>query len=57
MDRPTLEQQIAVSKMTDEECMEAFKPHGFQEKVDFWIFRHTYRIWQTIHWNWFDPRK
>ncbi len=33
-DRPTLEEQIAISNLTYEECMEVIKPHGWK-KLDF----------------------
>jgi len=53
--KPTLEEQIAVSKMTEEECIRALMPKGFRQKCDFWLHCHFLFLWQLIHWNWFDP--
>ena len=57
MERPTLEDQITVSKMTDEECIEALVPRKGRLGVDFRIFCHWEFLWHLIHWNWFDPMK
>lgn len=54
MGRPTLENQIRVSKMTDEECVKALMPHGFWQRANFWIFNHCRLLWCIIRWNWFD---
>jgi len=54
MERPTLEDQISISKMTDEECVYALMPHGFWQRLDFWIFCHCEFLWNLIHWNWFN---
>lgn len=54
MSRPTLEEQIRVSKMTDEELREFFLPHGLWQWVDFRIHWHLTFLWHVIHWNWFD---
>lgn len=51
MERPTLEEQIRVSKMTDEELVQLLAPPG---NVDFWIHWHFEFLWRVIHWNWFD---
>jgi hypothetical protein len=55
-DRPTLKEQIAVSKLTDQECIELLKGKGLY-RFDFWIFRKVKWLWSLIHWNWFDPTK
>lgn len=52
--RPTLEEQIAVSKMTEEELIQALMPHTFLERMEFWIFCHHKLLWHIICWNWFD---
>lgn len=54
MERPTLEDQIRVSKMTREELIDCLIPHTFWEKVNFWIFCHCELSWHIINWNWFD---
>lgn len=54
--RPTLEDQIAISKLQDEECIELLKGKGIK-RVDFWIFCHMEALWHIIHLNWFDPLK
>jgi len=54
MKRPTLEDQIRVSKMTDRECVEALLPHTPFGKVDFWLHWRFSLFWSVIHWNWFD---
>ena len=50
MKRPTLEDQIEVSKMTREECVEALRPHGFWQTLDFWLFCHCELLWSILHW-------
>ena len=55
-DRPTLEEQIAVSKLTYEECMELIRPHGLK-KVDFFLHQKVRWLWSILHWNWFDVGK
>jgi len=57
MKRPTLDEQIRISKMTDEECIEALVPSKGWQSIDFRIFCHCKVLWQLIHWNWFDPMK
>ena len=48
MDRPTLEEQIRINKMTDEECIRALMtPLG-------WIHNHCLLVWRIIRWNWFN---
>ncbi len=54
--RPTLEEQIAVSKMADAECIKALRGVGL-ERADFWLYRRLRLVWRVIHWNWFDCRK
>lgn len=54
MERPTLEDQIRVSKMTREELIEVLRPHTLLGMVNFWIFRHCELLWHIINWNWFD---
>ena len=54
--RPTLERQIAISKMTDEECIDALIPHGFGGKLEFFIFCHFYFLWCIFRWKWYDKR-
>jgi hypothetical protein len=54
MDRPTLEEQIRVSKMTDEECIDALIPHTFWGRIDFWLDCHCPLLWRILHWNWFN---
>lgn len=54
MERPTLEDQIRVSKMTCEECVEALMPHTFWQKLSFWIYNHCESLWHIIRWKWFD---
>jgi hypothetical protein len=57
-DRPTLKEQIAVSKLTDQECVDLLTCKGQPIKqIDFWIFRKVKWLWSLIHWNWFDPTK
>ena len=55
-DRPTLEEQIAISKLTYEECMELIRPHGWK-KLDFFLHNNVRWLWSIIHWNWFDCTK
>jgi len=47
--RLTLEDQIKVNKMTDEECVKALT-----SGVSFWIFCRSKFLWTIIYWNWFD---
>lgn len=54
--RPTLEEQIRISKMTDEELMDFFLPHGFWGRIDFFIFRHIHFLWCIYRWRWYDKR-
>lgn len=49
-----LEDQITVSKMTKEELIDCLMPHGFRQKIDFWIFCHCEFLWHVIRWKWFD---
>jgi len=53
-DRPTLEDQLAVSKMTNEDCVDALMPHVFWQTLSFWMFTYCEFLWRIIHWNWFD---
>lgn len=53
-DRPTLEEQIAVSKMTDQELRDLLTcRHDFWRRLDLFIFCHSELFWHIIHWNWF----
>jgi len=54
-DRPTLADQVTISKMTDDELIDCFMPHGFWQKLDFWIFG-CHLLWNIIHWKWLDLR-
>jgi len=54
MGRPTLEEQIRISKMTDKECIEALVPSKGLRLINFWIYRHCELLWRIVHWNWFD---
>ena len=54
MNRPTLESQIRLSKMSEDELKDLFLPHGFWQKLDHQIFLHFESLWEIIHWNWFD---
>lgn len=54
MNRPTLGEQIAISKMTDEECIKALLPQTSLGKIDFWLHNHCLLVWRIVHWNWFD---
>ncbi len=49
LEKPTLEEQIRVSKMTDGECIKALTG-GWH----FWVFRHSELLWTILFWNWFD---
>ena len=54
MTRPTLEEQLKLANMSDEEVEELFRPHGLGEKIDWWVFVHLrplhYVIWAGINW-------
>lgn len=54
MERPTLEEQIRVSKMTREELIECLMPSGSYQRFDFWVHNHCILVWRVINWNWFD---
>ena len=54
MERPTLKEQIAISKLTDEECIRLLLPHTLQARVDFWLHNHFLFLWRLYHWNWFN---
>jgi len=54
MERPTLEEQIRVSKMTREELIDLFRPHGFWQKVSFWMHWHCESLWHIVRWKWND---
>jgi len=53
-DRPTLEEQIRVSKMTMEELIDCLAPHGLWEKLSFWLHNHCNPLWHLYRWNWFN---
>ena len=61
MNRPTLAQQLAekkreeeMDKLSDEEVESLFLPHGFWNRIDFWMFNHLHFIfslmWRAINW-------
>lgn len=52
--RPTLEEQIKVSKMTEEELVECLMPHGFWQTLSFWMHNHCELLWHILYWHWFD---
>lgn len=54
MDRPTLEDQIILSKMTREELIDQLMPHGLWQISSFWLHRHCKLLWCVVRWNWFD---
>ncbi len=54
MKRPTLEEQIRISKMTDEECIKALLPQTPLGKIDFWLHNHCLLVWRIFKWNWFN---
>ena len=55
--RPLLEDQVRVSKMTTEELVEALMPQTLWQKMSFWLFRHNEFLWTVIRWKWFDIRE
>ena len=48
--RPTLEEQIRVSKMTDEELIKLLM---LPSKIEFWLFRHSQFLYSLLYWSWF----
>ena len=50
MDKPTLEEQLAVSKFSFEECINLLKGNP----IEWIIYRKLNTIWHVIHWNWFN---
>jgi len=52
--KPTLEEQIAISKLTDEECLKLLLPHTLLGKIDYWIHNHALLLWRLYRWNWFN---
>lgn len=52
MERPTLEEQIRVSKMTRDELVECLMPHGMQERFSFWLHDYCLFLWRVIFWKW-----
>lgn len=57
MRRPTLEEQIQVSKVTDEELIETLAPSKGWQGLNFWFFCHAKLLWRVIHWNWLEVMK
>ena len=53
-DRPTLEDQLAVSKLTDEDCMRLLTGGNPLLRMDFWLHRNCRWAWHIINWNWFN---
>ena len=53
MTRPTLEEQLTLANMSDEEVGELFMPHGLGERIDGWAFVYLhplhYVIWVVIN--------
>lgn len=63
MNRRTTEEEVAWQlrdeewqKMSGEELIELFMPHGFWEKIDFFLFWHLAFLWCIMHWKWYDDR-
>ncbi len=54
MNRSTLDEQIAISKLTEEDCIRALIPHSVLGRSDFWLHNHLVLVWRFIHWNWFN---
>lgn len=55
--RPTLEEQIYISKLTREECIKLLMPHTPFQRLDYWIFRHCHWL-HSLYWgivNFFYP--
>ncbi|KKL19405.1 hypothetical protein LCGC14_2465830, partial [marine sediment metagenome] len=48
--KPTLEEQIAVSKLSDDECIKLLCPSG----LNFWLYRKLPFVWRLVRWNWFN---
>lgn len=46
MERPTLEAQIRVSKMTEKELRNFLTPAS---RLEFWIYCHCERLWHVIY--------
>ncbi len=53
MNLPTLEQQIATSKLSDEECVNLLlgRNHWYL-RLNFWIFRFAPFLWRVLNFNW-----
>jgi len=54
MERKTLEEQIEISKLTDDECISLLTGNNVWRRIDFWIYRKLHCVWRIIHWNWFN---
>ena len=52
--KPTLGEQIAISKLSDEELVDLFLPHGCWQHINFWTFEHLPLLhqlfWKTVCW-------
>ena len=54
MMRPTLEDQIRLSKMSREELIDLLMPHGLHQHINFWLHNNCLLIWRIKNWNWFN---
>ena len=52
--RPTLEEQLRINAMSDEECIEALcgKPLSWR-RFQVNLHAHCHFLWSIINWNWF----
>ena len=49
--RPTLEEQIRVSKLTDEELLRLLAP---PHNLELWMYGHCKLLWRIVSWNWYN---
>ena len=54
MTRPTLEEQLTLANMSDEEVEELFMPHGLGERIGVWAYKHLHPLhhpyWSGVNW-------
>ena len=52
--RPTLEDQIALSKMSGDELIQLLRPHTFLGWCSFYLHWHCESLWHVVCCKWFD---
>jgi len=52
--RPTLAEQIAISKLSTEDCIKLIQGNWYHRNIEMFFFNHLTFVWRVANWNWWN---